>query len=104
MKMKLCFILMKTDMNTGKYELDTSLFWSGTMENYTATNVLDMYSTMMDQMLKGFASHLNKDRGWRSKEVIDLEVKNYDDKSLRGSSCVDLPESIKGIYGALEAC
>jgi hypothetical protein len=41
-KMKLCCIMMKTDMNTGKDELATSPFWSETMENCTATNVQDI--------------------------------------------------------------
>jgi hypothetical protein len=49
---------------------------------------------MMDQMLEALASYLNKGSGWRLKE-INLEVKIYENKPLRGSSYVDLPKFIK---------
>jgi hypothetical protein len=93
--LKLVSLMARTDMTTGEEHEKKRISWSDVHENYSATDLNNMYNTMKETVLDEFAKYLNNGSSWRFTEVKRLEV--YIDKNvpLRGSSYKVLPKFIQ---------
>jgi hypothetical protein len=94
-KLKCICIMTRTDMATGEEQTKDGVFWSGTFENYPATDLIDLYNTVKDRLLKEFTNYLDEGSNWKFKEVKCLEVLIDKNDPLRGSSYKVLPKFVQ---------
>jgi hypothetical protein len=73
-KLKFVCMMLRTDMATGEEQNKEGVFWSGTFENYPATDLSELYNAMKERLLEEFTNYLNEGSNWRFKEVKCLEV------------------------------
>ena len=77
------------------YEHDNAYFQSRTHINLEKTDVKVILKEMIIEILGNLTIYQKKGSGWYFKEVISLEIHIVEYKSIKGSSCIPLPEFIK---------
>ena len=73
---------------------DKAYFHSETYINVEATDVKEILSRMIYEVLDKIATYQRNGSGWYFKEVINLEIHTVDYKPMKGSSFIPLPDFI----------
>ena len=71
-----------------------SYFVSNIHINYESTDVKDILSQMINEIMENLDNYVKNGTGWYFKEVISLEIHTVDYKPLKGWSYIQLPEFI----------
>jgi hypothetical protein len=61
--------MARTDMSIGEAHDEEVVFWSGSHDNYPATDLKPVYVIMKENFHDAFATYLNSGSSWKFKEV-----------------------------------
>ena len=76
------------------FNQDKAYFNSETHINLDKTDVKVILSQMLKEIMVILANYQRNGSGWYFKEVISLDIYTVDYKTLKGDSCIPLPEFI----------
>ena len=101
-KVKMIFICKMEQKITEKIKTETKIifdqvkayFYSETHTNLENTDVKDILSQMLKEIMEKLDNYQRNGSGWYFKKVIRLEIHILDDKQMKGDSYIPLPEFI----------
>ena len=87
--------MSKTDLKTGEVIYTDAFFTSKVEINFQGTDVVDLYSRMLQKMLESLAKYQQKGSNWVFDKVEELHFYTVKYEPLSGSSYIPLPEKLK---------
>ena len=93
-KLILNCIMEKQDIQSGNMTYSPAHFHSYIEVNLEGTDVNDMYNKMSSQIFESIANYNQRGSNWVFKQITSLDIHTIEYIPLRGSSHIELPESL----------